>query len=84
MATMIGAFLRMARERANISQAELATKLGLRSAQSISNIERGIAPLPLKMVKRMADILKVDKRAFVEALILDCKWKLERETGVKI
>jgi transcriptional regulator with XRE-family HTH domain len=65
----LGEFLKGAREMAGISQSELAEKLGLKSAQSISNIERGVAPLPQSQIKDVARILELDAADIVEIIV---------------
>ena len=83
MATLVGTYLKLKREEASLSQAKLAHKLGLKSAQSISNIERGVSPFPANFINPISHALKVDPRSFVEAMLMDCKLKLEQEAGIK-
>src|SRR5687768_2487624 len=52
-------YLRERRLEAGLSQMDVAKKLKLKNAQFISNIERGLAPVPfqqLKVLKRLYDI----------------------------
>jgi len=58
------------RLQAGLTQAELATRLGVRT-QFISNIERDIASIPIKLINRCAKILKRDPEIFIQ-------WNLER------
>lgn len=44
-------YLRAKRIRANLTQGEVAKKLKLNNAQFISNIERGLAPVPFSTLK---------------------------------
>ncbi len=44
-------YLRNKRIRANLTQGEVAKKLKLNNAQFISNIERGLAPVPFSTLK---------------------------------
>ena len=52
----LGAFLQENRVRANLSQKEVADRLGYSSAQFISNFERGIASPPLRHLKVMIEL----------------------------
>ncbi len=54
----LGRFLMEKREQAGMNQGELARLLGLQTAQSVSNLERGVSPLPAKLVKKIARLIK--------------------------
>jgi transcriptional regulator with XRE-family HTH domain len=58
----VGECLRRARERAGLTQAEVARAWRVRSAQSVSNIERGVAPLPVRRAEWVQRHLGVDLR----------------------
>lgn len=60
--SLVGEKLRCARERAGLTQAELARAWRVRSAQSVSNIERGVAPLPVRRAEWVRKHLGVDLR----------------------
>jgi transcriptional regulator with XRE-family HTH domain len=65
-----GAQLKKRREEVKLSQGQIAMRLGYTSPQFISNIERGLAPFPDKVVKTYAKMLKTDplkmlKQAYV-------------------
>ncbi len=49
---------REARERAGMTQAELADRIGVGS-QQISNMEREVAPVPVKYWKKLSLTLKL-------------------------
>lgn len=73
-----GNFLKQARESEGLSQAELAEKLGLENAQSISNIERGLTSIPRKYVFQVAFILKIQPADLIDAMIEDVRNKYLR------
>jgi len=73
MGKKFGNFLRRQRETAGLSQSEIAHKVGLKSAQFISNIERGIAPLPRDLLVPLADILRVPKDSILDAVVEDIR-----------
>ena len=57
--TQYSEFLFACRINANMSQLELAQKLGYSSGQFVSNIERGTVGLPLKKIKKFCRALKL-------------------------
>ncbi|HEX4924393.1 MAG TPA: helix-turn-helix transcriptional regulator [Bdellovibrionales bacterium] len=54
-----GSFLKKARESRKYSQGDVAKVLGYTSAQFISNLERGISPPPLKVLKVLVKLYAV-------------------------
>lgn len=75
--------IRSGRETRGISQWGLARKLKLKSAQSISNIERGIAPVPVKHVHTLLKTLKIPMKFYLDAYLLDHLDELEKTNGYK-
>ena len=67
--TRIGAYLRDKREGANLSQFELAKKLGLKSAQMVSNWERGLCGPSFKNLVKTAHICKISETELLEELM---------------
>lgn len=57
-----GRYLKESREKADLSQSYVSEKLGLSSSQFISNIERGIATVPLSTLRKLVRLysLKTD------------------------
>lgn len=74
----LGQYLKLVREQANLTQADVSTKLGYTSPQFISNIERGISVVPLKTLARMVSLYKVGPD-HVAKIILESQKKLLRE-----
>lgn len=58
----LGELLKSKRTQIGVSQYCLAICLGWTSAQTVSNIERGVATLPIKHVPKMAEVLGLDQR----------------------
>jgi transcriptional regulator with XRE-family HTH domain len=52
-------YLLKAREMKGLTQKELAEKLGIASAQLISNWERGLCAPPIKKISSLASILDI-------------------------
>lgn len=75
--------LKQLREKAGLTQAEVAKGLGWSTPQFVSNIERGKAMLPLTKINRAAKILKVNPEVFVDAHIERSRKKIYRVLGIK-
>lgn len=65
-------YLLKAREMKGITQKELASKLGIASAQLISNWERGLCAPPIKKIETLSNILGL---GFDETFDLTMKYK---------
>ena len=52
-------YLLKAREMKGLTQKELAAKLGIASAQLISNWERGLCAPPIKKISTLASVLDI-------------------------
>jgi transcriptional regulator with XRE-family HTH domain len=70
--------LKEARTKSKLSQGDLAKKFKFKSAQFISNWERGLSAPPLNKAKKLCDILKVPKETFKTAYLADCKVREEK------
>lgn len=57
------------REDVGLTQKELAKKLGMSSAQLISNWERGVCDPPIKKLHSLSVILKTDFDALVSSVM---------------
>jgi transcriptional regulator with XRE-family HTH domain len=65
----LGAYLAESRTKSNMTQAEVADKLGYSSAQFISNIERGVSVAPLKVIGAMIRLYKCDPNDVVRIMM---------------
>ncbi|HMN69380.1 MAG TPA: helix-turn-helix transcriptional regulator [Bdellovibrionales bacterium] len=65
----LGYYLKDARENAQLTQNEVAEKLGYSSAQFISNIERGVSVVPLRTLANMIRLYDVDDRNIIGIFI---------------
>ncbi|MGE4131013.1 MAG: helix-turn-helix domain-containing protein [Bdellovibrionales bacterium] len=74
----LGKFLRKAREKANLTQADVAEFLGYSSPQFISNIERGVSVAPLELISKMVRLYKI-KPETVTNLIMNSQRKYLNE-----
>ncbi len=55
----------------NLSQSELSQMLGYKNGQFISNVERGLCNVPLKMLKKISDVLEIDHGELKQAILKD-------------
>ncbi len=55
----------------NLSQLELSQMLGYKNGQFISNVERGLCNVPLKMLKKISDVLEIDHGELKQAILKD-------------
>jgi len=76
MGKIVGKIIRKGRETAGVSQREIAKVLKLKTAQSISNIERGVSPLPATAVKKLSKLIDVPAEELVEAVMLEKRKKV--------
>lgn len=67
----VGSVLRAARIKAGMTQAGAAQALGYGSSQFISNIERGVASLPIDRANEIARLYKIPVRVIIEAKAKD-------------
>ncbi len=59
------------------SQSELSHLLGYKNGQFISNVERALCNIPLKMLRRVCEILDINEVELKEAIIKDHEETLE-------
>lgn len=64
-----GAYLKSVRERAELSQNDLAKRVGLEYYTMVSQIERGQARLPPDRQQAWAEALGIDPQEFVRTLL---------------
>lgn len=65
----LGQYLREKRVNAGLTQAEIAGKLGYSSPQFISNFERGLCSPPLKNLKALVKLYKIDANELIRLII---------------
>lgn len=66
----LGNYLRDKRVESGYSQNDVAGILGYKSAQFISNIERGVCSPPMKALKVFMDLYKIPKKEIFELLMV--------------
>ncbi len=53
------------------SQSELSHLLGYKNGQFISNVERALCNIPLKMLVKVSEVLDIDPKELKTAILLD-------------
>lgn len=66
---MLKITLKTAREKAGLTQDQVAKRFGWQSAQFVSNWERGISYPPIAIIKRLARLYKTDSGALFEQVL---------------
>ena len=74
-----GIYLRKLREKQKLSQGEVATAMGYKSPQFISNWERGLSSPPLKALVKLADIYDIPKEKLYKSFVLHINHQLNFE-----
>lgn len=72
-------FLKQTREKSDLSQRQVADELGYQSAQFISNWERGVSSPPLKTLKRLGDLYKVQAETLYQIMLQDTLRRVEAD-----
>jgi transcriptional regulator with XRE-family HTH domain len=70
-----GEYLKEKRVAADLTQKEVAEKIGYSSAQYISNFERGIALPPLSKLKIMVKLYRMPKAEVIQ-MVVEAKAKI--------
>lgn len=71
MGSRLGLYLVQKRIDAKLSQAALARALGFSSPQFVSNMERGLAPIPKTKVSALSKLLKVTTDSLIDEIVED-------------
>lgn len=79
----LAGFLREKRVAVNLTQSEVARKLGYSSPQFVSNWERGLANPPVFVLKEITKMYKVSADTMFNLLVEDVKNDLQREFYAK-
>ncbi len=62
-------FLKESREKSGLTQGQVAKALGYSTAQFVSNWERGLSYPPIKALRTLAKMYKVDMDALFNAIL---------------
>ncbi len=74
---IVGRFVYSRRERVGLSQMALAKAIGCTTAQSVSNIERGLAGIPRGKIREIAKALKVSTESVLAVMAKQQKESLK-------
>jgi transcriptional regulator with XRE-family HTH domain len=73
-----GRWLKAARERAGLTQAQLSDKVGLRYYTFVSQVESGVGRLPIETQAAWAKALRLDEAEFARTLLAYYEPELHR------
>lgn len=79
MTNALGKLIKSARKKKKISQGYLCKLLKVKTPQSISNIERGVSPVPVKHVKILCKALHITPAVFYAAFVSDYAITLKQD-----
>lgn len=75
-----GKLIRQLRSKASLTQTQLAKKLGHKSGQFISNVERGVSNVPIQSFTSLSKCLKLNasgQKKLLCALVDDYRIKIQ-------
>ena len=75
----VSLLIKEARLNKEISQQVLSEKLGYKSGQFLSNVERGLCSIPSKKVPLLSSILGIDQKLIINAMAEDYKRNVSLE-----
>lgn len=78
----IAKLIKEARGETTITQSEIATRLGLRNGQFVSNVERGLCGFPLPKLKMLQHSLNLKSEDIKEAILKDKEVELDHCLGI--
>lgn len=79
-----GIYLKECRLKSGLSQSDISSRLGYKSPQFVSNIERGIADPPPRVIKSWCKIIGASSLHVAGLLVSDYVADLEKRLGVKL
>ena len=66
------------------SQSELSHLLGYKNGQFISNVERALCNIPLKMLVKVSEVLDIDPQELKNAILLDQEETLNNYLSLEV
>jgi len=79
-----GAIAKEYREKKDLSQGDVASILGYKNGQLISNLERGIAPIPFKKLIPFCELIGCPREIMRDALFSEYVTKIRNKLGMDI
>ncbi len=79
----LGAYLKEKRIESGLTQSEVANKLGYSTPQFISNFERGLCSPPLKNLKVLVRLYKINPSELMDLIMSEQEHILQKALNVK-
>lgn len=80
---IVGNYLKRHRTRKGMSQMDVAKQFNFTTAQFISNLERGISPVPKDMIIPLSKLLKFNVDEFLRVRLRQDMQELRWKSGLK-
>jgi len=80
----LGLYLKKRREFLKLTQGDLSTKMGFKTCQFISNIERGVADVPAPRIADYAQALELDPRELSRMTADTVKNKMMNKANMRL
>ena len=71
MKTETSQFLKASRKKAKVTQLQIAAHLGLENPQFVSLMENGHSKMPIKLINKYCEVLRIDPKQLKKVLIND-------------
>jgi len=81
---ILAKFIKKKRIALKLSQKELATMLGFKTAQFISNIERGVSNIPINKISDFSKALAIDEQDLSQVLSSTYRNKILYKNSINI
>ena len=78
---VLGDYLQAKRIKAELSQGDVATKLGYSSPQFISNFERGLCAPPLNKLKLLVSLYDLNSEELIRLMLKEEEKNLRKHLG---
>lgn len=75
----LGALVKEYREKADLTQAQLAERLGYETPQFVSVFERGLSKIPLETLGQLITLLGIPQKTVMKALMDDYQQDLRAQ-----
>jgi transcriptional regulator with XRE-family HTH domain len=79
---VMGKYLQEKRVDRDLSQGEVASKLGYSSPQFISNIERGLCAPPLRKLRKLIDLYNLNGEEVMQLILSQQELHLRKSLGL--
>jgi transcriptional regulator with XRE-family HTH domain len=80
----VGIYLKQKREEKQLTQFQVAKKLGYGSAQFISNMERGVSGVPMRSIKKVIELFDLPAEEFIDLILEGKRQQIKKSVGSRV